>query len=178
MLRRCTTLQCDTPPPSLHFYCALGAMEAEPVLTWLQGVLDVEHRGPVAVQHALLHLVFGHVAAAVLYPDARLQVVEVPAVELEELNEQDADVGVGAGDILPVVHLKQQVTRPESTTFKMVSNPNSFVYFVFCVSCFIGKFIKDMNTTYLCRWCITTITSSKQTLACYCSKNEFTKSQG
>ena len=76
--------------------------------TWLQGVLDVQHGGPVAVHHVLMHLVFGHVAAAVFDPDAGLQVVEVSAIELEELDEQNAEVGVGTPDVLAVVELRDQ----------------------------------------------------------------------
>lgn len=102
-------------------------MVAEPALTWLQWVLDVEHGGPVAVQHVLLHLVFGHVAATVFYPDARLQVVEVAAVELEELDEQNSNVGVGAGHVLPIVHLQQKMSH--ITNFKKVTI-NSFVRFL------------------------------------------------
>ena len=83
-------------------------MESSP--TWLQGVLDVQHGGPVAVHHVLVHLVFGHVAAAVFDPDARLQVVEVAAIELEELDEQDPDVGVGTPDVLAVVELGVRAT--------------------------------------------------------------------
>lgn len=82
-----------------------GGVRLGPGPTWLQGVLDVEHGRPVAVHHVLLNLVFGNVAASVLYPDARLQVVEVAAVELEELDEQDADVDVGTGHVLPVMKL-------------------------------------------------------------------------
>lgn len=74
--------------------------------TWLQRVLNVEHRGPVSIHHVLLNLVFGNVAAAIFYPDARFQVVEVAAVELEEFNEQNAEVDVGTGHVLPVMKLK------------------------------------------------------------------------
>lgn len=73
--------------------------------TRLQRVLDVEHGGPVSV-HVPLNVVFGNVAASVFYPDARFQVVEVAAVELEEFDEQDADVDVGAAHVLPVVKLE------------------------------------------------------------------------
>lgn len=81
------------------------------LLTWLQRVLYVEHGGPVAIHHALLNLVFGHVAAAIFYPDARLQVVEVAPVELEELDEEDGDVGVGTAHVLPVVELRANTIR-------------------------------------------------------------------
>lgn len=84
------------------------------VPTWLQWVLDVEHGGPVAVHQVLLNLVFGNVAASILYSDACFQVVEVAAVQLKELNEQNANVDVGTAHILPVVKL-------EKTRFKWVS---------------------------------------------------------
>lgn len=76
------------------------------VPTWLQWVLNVKHRGPVAVHQVLLNLIFGHVATAVFYPDASLQIVEVAAVQLKELDEQNSNVTVGAADVVPIVELQ------------------------------------------------------------------------
>lgn len=73
------------------------------VYTRLQWVLDVQHRWPVSVQHAFQHFVFGHVRAAIFYSDARLQVVKMAAVQFEELDQQDAHVGVRTAHILSVV---------------------------------------------------------------------------
>lgn len=74
--------------------------------TWLQWVLNVEHGGPVAIHHVLLDLIFGNVATAIFYPDTRFQVVEVATVELEEFDEQNADVDVGTAHVVPVVKLE------------------------------------------------------------------------
>lgn len=71
--------------------------------TRLQRILDVQHGRSVSVQHAFQHLVFGHVRAAIFNPDARLQVVEMAAVQFEELDEQDTQVRVGTARILSVV---------------------------------------------------------------------------
>lgn len=84
------------------------------VPTWLQWVLDVEHGGPVAIHQVLLNLVFGNVAASVLYSDACFQVVEVAAVQLKEFNEQNANVDVGTAHVLPVVKLEK--TRPKQAS--------------------------------------------------------------
>lgn len=76
------------------------------ISTWLQWVLNVEHGGPVAIQHVLLNLIFGNVAPAVFYPDACFQVVEVAPIELKEFNEQNTNVDVETKHILPVVKLE------------------------------------------------------------------------
>lgn len=74
--------------------------------TWLQWVLNVEHGGPVAIHHVLLDLIFGNVATTIFYSDTGFQVVEVATVELEEFDEQNADVDVGTADVVPVVKLE------------------------------------------------------------------------
>lgn len=79
-----------------------------PTLTWLQRVLDVEHGGPVAVHQVLLDLIFSHITTPIFYSDARFQVVEVAAVQLEEFDKQDADVDVGTAHIFSVVELETQ----------------------------------------------------------------------
>lgn len=76
-----------------------------PKLTWLDWVLDADHRRPVPAAHALQHLVLGQVGASVLHPDTRLHVVEVAAVQLEKLNEEEAQVDVGAPRVDPRVQL-------------------------------------------------------------------------
>lgn len=78
-----------------------------PGLTWLDGVLDADHGGPVSAAHALQHLVLGQVRTSVLYSDARLHVIEVAAVQLEELDEEEAQVDVGAPCVNPRVQLLQ-----------------------------------------------------------------------
>ena len=55
----------------------------------------------------LLYFVLGDDAAAVADPDAALEVVEVLAVALEELDEEDAEVGVGAGGVHARVQLQE-----------------------------------------------------------------------
>lgn len=75
--------------------------------TWLDGVLDADHGGPVPAAHALQHLVLGQVGASVLHPDARLHVVEVTAVQLEELDEEEAQVDVGAPRVDPRMQLSR-----------------------------------------------------------------------
>lgn len=51
----------------------------------------------MAVDHLALQLFLRDVAAAVLYADASLHVVEPPAVQLEELQQQHAEVSIGVG---------------------------------------------------------------------------------
>ena len=55
----------------------------------------------------LLDLLLGDDGAAVAHPDAALEVVEVLAVALEELDEEDAEVGVGAGGVHARVQLQE-----------------------------------------------------------------------
>lgn len=90
------------------------------LLTWLQWVLNIEHGRPVAIHHVLLNLVFGNVAASVLYPDTCFQVVEVATVELKELNEQNTDVDVWTAHILPVMKLEMTMYERMSDLFQMV----------------------------------------------------------
>ncbi len=63
-------------------------------LTRVERIFDTEHRGSVAILHVLLDHLLGHVHAAVAHADAGAQVVEVAAVQLEELDEQHAEVSV------------------------------------------------------------------------------------
>ena len=70
-------------------------MEYRCHLTWLEGVFYTQHGGSFPIGHALHHIVLGQVGAPILHPDACSQVVEVPAVKLQELNQQDAQVEVG-----------------------------------------------------------------------------------
>lgn len=77
--------------------------------TWQQRVLDAEHGRPAeAVVHGLHDLLFGDVGAAVLDADGRLQVVEVAAVQLEELDQQHAQVLVGVACVDARVQLRMR----------------------------------------------------------------------
>lgn len=97
-------------------------MNRFPELTWLDGVLDADHGGPVPAAHALQHLVLGQVGASVLHPDASLHVVEVTAVQLEELDEEEAQVDVGAPRVDPRVQLPP--ARREAGVKKRTRNKN------------------------------------------------------
>lgn len=78
------------------------------ISTWKKRVLDAEHGRPVAVVHDFHDVLFGHVGAAVLYPDACFQVVEMAAVQLEELDEQNAEVHVGSASVDSGVELRHK----------------------------------------------------------------------
>lgn len=60
----------------------------------------------MATAQGLHHLLLGEVGTAVLHPDSRFQVVEVAAVQLEELDQQDAQVYVGRPAIDPGMELQ------------------------------------------------------------------------
>lgn len=77
-----------------------------PALTWLQRVLDVEHGGPIAIHQVLLDLIFCNITTPIFYSDACFQVVEVAAVELKELDKENANVDVGIAHIFSVVELE------------------------------------------------------------------------
>ena len=83
------------------------------LLTRLHRVLYAEHGGSAAVAHGLHQLLLGKVGAAVLHADRHLQVVEVAAVQLKELNEQDAQVDVGA----PCVNVRVQLGQKGAEMF-------------------------------------------------------------
>lgn len=72
-------------------------------LTWLDGVLDADHGWPVPAAHALQHVVLRQVGASILHPDSRLHVVKAAAVQLEEIDEEVAQVDVGAPRVDPRV---------------------------------------------------------------------------
>lgn len=80
-----------------------------PAPTWLQRVLDVEHGGPVAIHQALLDLIFCNVTTPIFYSDACFQVVEVAAVELKELDKENANVDVGIAHIFSVMELENTI---------------------------------------------------------------------
>lgn len=91
-------------------------------LTWLDGVLDADHGGPVPAAHALQHLVLGQVGASVLHPDARLHVIEVAAIQLKEFDEEEAQVDVGAPRVDPRMQLSP--ARREVGVKKCTPNKN------------------------------------------------------
>lgn len=62
----------------------------------------------MAAAHLLHHLLFGHVRTPVFDPDPRFQVVEVAAVQLEELDQQHAQVLVGVPGIDAGVELRRE----------------------------------------------------------------------
>ena len=55
-------------------------------LTWLYWIFDAEHGWPVSIPHGFEHLLLGQVGSSILHPNARFHVVEIAAVQLEELN--------------------------------------------------------------------------------------------
>lgn len=67
--------------------------------TWNQWVLYAEHRRRVSICHGLHYFLFGDVRTPVRDADPRFQVVEIAAVELEELDQQHAQVRVGVSGI-------------------------------------------------------------------------------
>lgn len=77
-------------------------------LTWLYRVLYAEHRWSVPTAHGLEHLLLGQVSSSVLHPDAGLHVVEIAAVQLEELDQQEGQVDVCAPRVDPRVQLRDQ----------------------------------------------------------------------
>jgi len=76
-------------------------------LTWEQGVLYAEHGRPAAGVHGLHELLLVNVSSAVLNADASLHVVEMAAIQLEELYEQDAQVLAGVTGVDAWVELKK-----------------------------------------------------------------------
>lgn len=60
----------------------------------------------MATAQGLHHLLLGKVRASVLHTDPRFQVVEVSAVQFEELDQQDAQIYVGCPAIDPGVELQ------------------------------------------------------------------------
>lgn len=82
------------------------SINGNPKFTWLYWVLYAEHGWPVPAPHGLEHFLLGHVRAAILHPDARLHVVEISAVQLEELNQKVAQVDVGASRVDPRMQLE------------------------------------------------------------------------
>lgn len=94
------------PTISRHAYVK-DSIHGNPKFTWLYWVLYAEHGWPVPAPHGLEHLLLGHVRASILHPDARLHVVEISAVQLEELNQKVAQVDVGASRVDPRMQLEQ-----------------------------------------------------------------------
>lgn len=79
------------------------------ISTWKKRVLDAEHGRPVAIAHGFHDVLFGHVGATVLYPDACFQVVEMAAVQFEELDEQYAEVRVRSPCVDSGVELRHKI---------------------------------------------------------------------
>lgn len=71
-------------------------------------VLDAQHGRPVAVAHGFHDVLFGHVGTAILDPDARFQVVKMATVQLEELDQQNAEVHVGIPGVDSGVELRHK----------------------------------------------------------------------
>lgn len=76
---------------------------SNPCLTWLYWILYAEHGWPVSIAHGFQHFLLGQVGSPILHPDAGLHVVEIAAVQLKELDQQDAQVEVGTSRVDPRV---------------------------------------------------------------------------
>ena len=74
-----------------------------PNLTWLYWIFYAEHGWPVSTPHGLEHFLLGQVRPSVLHPDAGLHVVEITAIQLKELDQQEAQVDVGTPRVDPRV---------------------------------------------------------------------------
>ena len=74
---------------------------SDPSLTWLYWIFYAEHGRPVSVAHGFQHFLLGHVGPSCLHPDAGFDVVEISAVQLKELDKQDAQVDVGTTRVDP-----------------------------------------------------------------------------
>lgn len=78
-------------------------MKGNPTLTWLYWVFYAEHGWPVSTPHGLEHLLLGQVSASILHPNTSFHVVEISAIQLKELDQQKAQVDVGAAGVDPRV---------------------------------------------------------------------------
>ena len=83
--------------------------------TWEQRVLYAEHGWSVPIRHGLHDLLFGDVRAAVLDANPRFQVVEVAAVQLEEFDQQHAQILVGVPGIDARMELKRKQNKYYNT---------------------------------------------------------------
>ena len=77
----------------LHLQCSIRA--ATYVVPWVEWVLYAEQRRSVAILHLLLNVILAHIGPAIPHADPRVQVVEVAAIQLKELNQQDTQVVAG-----------------------------------------------------------------------------------
>lgn len=78
-------------------------MKWKPKLTWLYWVFYAEHGWPVSTPHGLEHFLLGQVSSSIRHPNASLHVVEITAIQLKELDQQKAQVDVGAAGVDPRV---------------------------------------------------------------------------
>lgn len=74
-----------------------------PSLTWLHWILYAEHGRPVPIPHRSQHVLLGQVGPSTLHPNAGFHVVEIAAVQLKELDQEDAQVDVGTSCVDPRV---------------------------------------------------------------------------
>lgn len=81
-----------------HLFTGLNS-----ILTWLYWILYAEHGWSVSTPHCLEHFLFGQVSAAVRHSDAGVHVVEITAVQLKELDQQEAKVDVTTSRVDPRV---------------------------------------------------------------------------
>lgn len=79
------------------------------VVLRIERILDAQDRGSIAIHELLEDLLLGHVRAAVAYPNARFHVVELFAVQLEELDQQHAQIVVRAARIYARMQLYNEL---------------------------------------------------------------------
>ena len=98
----------------LDFECAIRSLAN--VVQRIERVLNAEHRRAIPLTIELLeHFFFGQVAAAVLYAYGRLHVVEASAVQLEEFDQQHAQIDLARARIDAGMQL-QKADRHEYET--------------------------------------------------------------
>ena len=83
----------------------------QPFLTGVQRVFNAHQRRPVPIVHLLDNVILWNVGAPVLDANACAHVVEGATVQLKELNQQHAQVGVQLCRVLTRMQLSKETCR-------------------------------------------------------------------
>lgn len=75
------------------------------ILTWLYWILYAEHGWPVSAPHGFEHFFLAQIGSSILHPDAGLHVIKITAIQLKEINQQEAKVDVRTPRINPRMQL-------------------------------------------------------------------------
>lgn len=90
----------------LDFKCTIRSFSN--IIRCIEWILNAQNARTIAITKLLANLLLRHIRAAIAHPNTGLHIIELLAVELEELDEQNAEVVLGASRVNARMQLQER----------------------------------------------------------------------